>query len=130
VPRLRRAVVEELVRRSSRSNGLIGAAPFVRPPNLPVLTLNQVRLVLRIAAAHGEPVDRERLPEVLGVVAGALGFRAFARHALARVSTGGWAVRGGVAYLGTRAVGEAATRYFERRSEATRPPASASPAAP
>ncbi len=31
--------------------------------DLPVLTLNQVRLVLRIADAHGFEIDKERLPE-------------------------------------------------------------------
>ena len=31
-----------------------------------------------------------------------------------------WAVKGGIAYAGTRAVGEAALRYFDRRAPVTR----------
>ena len=32
----------------------------------------------------------------------------------------GWAVKGAVAYAGTRALGEAAVRYFDRRTPVTR----------
>jgi uncharacterized protein (DUF697 family) len=32
------------------------------------------------------------------------------------VPVAGWAVKGGVAYAGTKAVGEAAVRYFEARA--------------
>ncbi len=88
--------------------------------DLPVLTLNQVRLVLRIADAYGFEIDRERLPEVLGVVGSGLGFRAVARRAIGYVPLVGWAVKGAVAYAGTRALGEAAMRYFERRAPVTR----------
>jgi uncharacterized protein (DUF697 family) len=36
------------------------------------------------------------------------------------VPLAGWAVKGGIAYAGTRALGEAALRYFERRAPVTR----------
>lgn len=120
LPVLRRPVCEELIRRYSRQNGLIGAVLFVPGADMPVLTLNQIRLVLRIADAHGFELDRERLPEVLGVIGSGLGFRAVARSALGVVPLAGWAVKGGIAYTGTRALGEAALRYFERRAPVTR----------
>jgi uncharacterized protein (DUF697 family) len=69
--------------------------------------------VLRIAAAYGEEIDAERLPEILGVVGTALGFRAIARQALGVIPIAGWAVQGAVAYAGTRTLGEVAIRYFE-----------------
>src|SRR5581483_6871988 len=116
LPVLRRAVCEELIRSFSRTNGLIGAAVFVPGVDLPVLTLNQARLVLRIAAAHGEPIDAGRALELLAVVGGGLGFRAVARELLDLVPVAGWALKGAVAYAGTRAVGEAAVRYFESRA--------------
>ena len=43
-------------------------------------------------------------------------FRAVARELLDVVPFAGWAVKGAVAYTGTRAVGEAAVRYFEARA--------------
>ena len=122
LPVLRRPVCEELIRRASRQNGVIGVVVFVPGADMPVLTLNQIRLVLRIADAHGFEIDRERLPEVLAVIGGGLGFRGIARSALGLVPLAGWAVKGGIAYTGTRALGEAALRYFERRAPVTRVP--------
>jgi uncharacterized protein (DUF697 family) len=120
LPVLRRPVCDELIRKFSRQNGIVGVAVFVPGADLPVLTLNQVRLVLRIADAYGFEIDRERLPEVLGVLGSGLGFRALARRAVELVPLVGWAVKGAVAYTGTRALGEAAVRYFERRAPVTR----------
>jgi uncharacterized protein (DUF697 family) len=114
LPVLREAVVEAIVRRFSRQNGILGAAIFVPGADFPVLTLNQLRMVFRIAAAHGEQIDRERIPEILAVVGAGLGFRTIAREALGLVPGLGWAVKGGVAYVGTKALGKAATAYFEQ----------------
>jgi uncharacterized protein (DUF697 family) len=120
LPVLRRPVCEELISRFSRQNGLIGVAVFVPGADLPVLTLNQVRMVLRIADAYGFEIDRDRVPEVLGVIASGFGFRALARQALGVIPLAGWLVKGGTAFVGTRAIGEAAMRYFERRAPVTR----------
>jgi uncharacterized protein (DUF697 family) len=119
LPVLRRGICDALISRVSRQNGILGAAVFVAGADLPILTLNQLRLVLRIAQAHGHEIDAQRAPEVLAVVGGGLGFRAAARQALSVVPVAGWAVKGAVAYTGTRALGEAALRYFEARAAAS-----------
>jgi uncharacterized protein (DUF697 family) len=116
LPVLRRPIADALIARVARQNGILGAAVFVPGADYAVLTLNQLRLVLRLAAMHGEELDTQRLPEVLGVVGGGLGFRAVARQLLSAVPVAGWAVKGGIAYTGTRALGEAALRYFDARS--------------
>lgn len=113
LPSVRGAVCEQLIRSFSRTNGLVGAAVFVPGVDMPVLTLNQVRLVLRLALAHGEEVDTSRALELAAVVGGGFGFRALARELLGAVPVAGWALKGAVAYTGTRAIGEAARRYFE-----------------
>ncbi|NUT56028.1 MAG: hypothetical protein HOQ03_08615 [Thermoleophilia bacterium] len=119
LPVLREPVARELIETFSRKNGVLGAAIFVPGADFPVLTLNQIRLVLRLAAAHGVEVDQQRLPEVLATVAAGFGFRAVARQLLVAVPLAGWAVKGGVAYGGTRALGEAALRYFQTASANT-----------
>ena len=73
--RVRRADPQVLAHRTASS----ARRSSFRGADLPVLTLNQVRLVLRIADAYGFEIDRERLPEVLGVIGSGLGFRAIAR---------------------------------------------------
>jgi uncharacterized protein (DUF697 family) len=114
LPALRPAVVEAIVRSFSRQNGILGVAVFVPGADFPVLTLNQLRMVLRMAAAYGQEIDRERIPEVLAVVGAGLGFRTLAREALGFVPGLGWVIKGGVAYVGTKALGKAASAYFEQ----------------
>jgi uncharacterized protein (DUF697 family) len=116
LPVLRPAVCRELIRSFARKNAVVSAAVFVPGVDLPVLTLNQIRLVLRIALAYGQEIDRERALELVGVVGAGFGMRAIARELLDFVPVAGWAVKGAVAYAGTKALGEAAVRYFEARS--------------
>ncbi len=116
LPSLRGAVCDELIRSFSKKNAIVAAAVFIPGVDLPVLTLNQARLVLRIALAHGQEIDRDRAVELLGVVGLGFGMRTVARELLDLVPVAGWAVKGAVAYTGTRAIGEAAVRYFQARS--------------
>jgi uncharacterized protein (DUF697 family) len=114
LPVLRRAVADELVRSFSRKNGIRAAAIVIPGADLPVLALNQIRMLLRIEQAYGlDPDPRERAPELLASLAASLGLRAVARQLLAAVPVAGWAVKGAVAYAGTRALGEAAIRRVE-----------------
>jgi uncharacterized protein (DUF697 family) len=114
VPLLRRAVCERLIAAFAKRNGLIGAAVFLPGVDLPVLTLNELRLLLRLEQAYGlEPGPRGRLPEIAATVGAGLGLRAVARELLDLVPVAGWAVKGAVAYAGTRALGEAAVRRLE-----------------
>jgi uncharacterized protein (DUF697 family) len=114
LPVLRRAVCDRIVARFARKNGLVGAAFFVPGADLPVLALNQVRMLLLLDQAYGLELDpRERLPEIVATVGAGLGLRAVARELLDFVPVAGWAVKGGVAYAGTRALGEAAIRRLE-----------------
>ena len=84
---------------------------------MPVLTLNQLRLVLpdRVGA-RARPDAATALPSSLAVVGTGFGFRTLARTLLGVVPVAGWAIRGGIAYGGTRAVGEAAIRWFDERA--------------
>jgi uncharacterized protein (DUF697 family) len=116
LPVLRRPLCDHLIASAAKKNALISAAVFIPGVDMPVLTLNQARLILRIAIAYGQPVDNQRLPELLGVFGAGLGLRAAAREALDFVPVAGWALKGAVAYAGTRALGQAAVRYFEARS--------------
>jgi len=113
VPLLREAVGERLIASFARKNGLVAVATWLPGADLPVLALNEFRLMLRLAQANGAPGEvRDRLPELAATLAAGFGLRAVAREALRLVPGAGWAVRAGVAYAGTRAVGEAARMRF------------------
>lgn len=115
LPVVRTAVCAHLIATFAKRNAVIAGAVFVPGVDMPLLTLNQVRLVLRIALAYGETIDNQRALELLGVVGAGFGLRAVARELLDFVPVAGWAVKASVAYGGTRAVGEGAVRYFEAR---------------
>jgi uncharacterized protein (DUF697 family) len=114
LPVLRGAVCDRIVASFARKNGIVGAAVFVPGADLPILALNQVRMLLLLDQAYGLELDpRERLPEILAVVGAGLGLRTVARELLDVVPVAGWAVKGGIAYAGTRALGEAAIRRLQ-----------------
>ena len=116
-PVLRDTVADTLVARAARQAGTVGVVAVLRGADLPAITLIQVRLVAQLAALYGRPLDARRGLEIAGVLAGAIGWRAFARRAVASVPVAGFAVRGGVAYSATRTVGEAARAYFTQAGD-------------
>ncbi len=89
LPMLRPAVCKALIARASKRNALISAAIFIPGVDMPILTLNQIRLVMRLAVAHGEALDRHRAGELFGVVGAGFGFRAVAREVLDLVPVAG-----------------------------------------
>jgi uncharacterized protein (DUF697 family) len=68
----------------------------------------QARLVLDLAAAHGQPIDGDRAPDLAGVAGAGLGLRTIVRRHPARLPFVGAAT----GYFGTRAIGEAALRKY------------------
>ena len=112
-PPFRRAVCEEIIRHNARQNAVVGALP-IPGADMPVMTANQARMVLNIAAAYGEELSVERARELLGVLAAGFGLRALARQAVKLVPLGGWAAAGVIGYAGTIAMGRATILYFER----------------
>lgn len=112
-PCARRPLALDAVGSTSIENAGVGVLPIVFGADLPIMTLNQAKMILQIAAAYGQPVGYERAKEVVAVVGNALLCRAAARELVVLVPGFGAAVRGGVGYAGTAALGHAAIEYFE-----------------
>jgi uncharacterized protein (DUF697 family) len=112
LPAFRPHVIERLVDTASRRNGLVAAAIWIPGADMPVLTALQLRLVLQIGACYGVELSPDRAVEILGVLGAGYGMRTVARELLDFIPVAGWAVKGGVAYGGTRALGLAADEYF------------------
>jgi len=113
VPLLRDAVSDQLVAAFARRNGIVAAAAWIPGADLPLLALNEFRLVLRLAQAHdarGEVGDR--LPELAATLGVGFGLRALARELLDLSPGPDWILKAAVAYGGTRALGEAARVRF------------------
>lgn len=113
LPVVREAVVRRVITAAARQNGVVGALIFIPGADMPVMTMNQVRMVLRIAAAYGEELGAQRALEILSVVGAGFGLRAVAREALDAVPVAGWALKGTLGYTATLGLGRAAKSYFE-----------------
>jgi uncharacterized protein (DUF697 family) len=118
-PPLRRFAVRRVITRAARQNGVVGVAFFIPGTDMPVMMLNQLRMVLALATMHEQELTQQRALEILGVVGAGLGFRTLARELLGVLPGPAWLVKGGIGYAGTRALGEAAGRYFEAGAPAT-----------
>ncbi len=113
LPAVRPAVLDHLIDAAARQNAAVGVLIFIPGADMPVMTLNQIRMVLHIGAAHGYDPTPQRVLEILSVIASGLGLRAVARYAIEFVPGLGWALKGAVGYTGTQAIGRSAVLYFE-----------------
>lgn len=106
LPVLRAAVCRNLIGAASRQAAAVGVVPWGRAAHFPAMALIQARLVLDVAAAHGQPIDGDRAPEIGAVAGTGLGLRSLARRLPSWIPL----VGGVTGYLGTRAIGEAALK--------------------
>ena len=113
-PFVRKPLSLEAVSATSLQNAGIGLVLFIPGADMPLMTLNQAKMLLQIAAAYGEPMSAARVKELAAIVAGGFACRSVARQVAGAVPGVGWAVKAGVGYAGTKAMGLAAVEYFER----------------
>lgn len=108
------------------SIALVSALPGVFPPaaiilpassmaDVVLLTKNQLMLVMRLAAAHGQkPAYTKQVKELFGTIASAMGWRTVARELVGLVPAGvGVALKAAIAYSGTMAVGKSALWFYQ-----------------
>jgi uncharacterized protein (DUF697 family) len=112
-PFVRKPLALEAVSETSLQNAGVGLVPLIRAADMPIMTLNQAKMTLQIAAAYGNDLTFERAKEILAVVGGAFGCRAVARKAVTFVPALGTVIGAGVGFAGTEAMGRAVIEYFE-----------------
>lgn len=112
-PFVRRPLSLEAVQATAIQNAGIGLVVILPGVDMPIMTLNQMKMLLQIAAAYGEPLTLARAKEMLAVVGGAFGCRAVARQLVSVFPGIGWAIKAGIGYGGTVAMGRVLIEYFE-----------------
>ncbi len=113
LPFVRRTYCDHVVLTNAAQNGVIGVVVIIPGADMPAMTANQIRMVLKIAHAYGEELGLDRAVEILSVVGTGFVLRTVARQALDFVPGFGWALKGAVGFSGTIALGQAAIAYFE-----------------
>ncbi|MDR0515246.1 MAG: hypothetical protein LBG81_08845 [Coriobacteriaceae bacterium] len=109
-----RPLSAEAVISTALQNAGIGFVAFLPGADLPVMTLNQAKMLLQVAAAYGQEMSLARAKELAVVIGGAFVCRSLARQLVAFVPALGWVIKAGVGFSGTLAMGFAAIEYFER----------------
>jgi uncharacterized protein (DUF697 family) len=121
LPAIREPVKQALARHFSQRNALAAATTLAPGQGFPLLTLNQIRMTLRIAAASGMEPRKAQALAVGAALGGGLALRAVSRRLSAALPLPSFAVRAAVAYAGTRAMGLAATALAARARGDVRP---------
>lgn len=112
-PFVRKPLSLEAVNSTALQNAGVGLLVIIPGADMPVMTLNQAKMLLMIAAAYGEELNIKRVKELAALVGGAFACRAAARQLVAFVPALGWAVKAAIGYTGTVAMGRAAIEYYE-----------------
>lgn len=119
-PCVRRPLALESVNETAVQNAGIGVVAIIPGADMPLMTLNQVKMLLAMAAAYGEELTMSRLKEILAIVGGAFACRSVARQVVGAVPIAGWVVKGGIGYAGTIAMGHALLEYFEQGADVSK----------
>ena len=78
-----------------------------------VLTVNQIRMMWRLAAAFGrKPGYKEQAPEIASVVGAAFGWRSIARELVGLIPVAGVVPKAAIAFAGSWAVGDGIIYYY------------------
>ena len=105
--------VRALITACAIQNATVGAINLIPGSDLPIMTANQAKLALDIAASYGKGLSAGRIPEVAGVVGAGFAYRALARTLLGLIPGVGWVLRAGLGFAGTVATGNAVKARFE-----------------
>lgn len=124
-PFCRRAVADALVSRCALENAVVGAVTLIPGSDFPVMTANQAKLALDLAAAYGRDIEPARAAELAAVLAGGLAWRGVARALLGTIPGVGALLKAGVGYGGTMATGNALRLRLELEDAAASAPESA-----
>ncbi|MGH2508932.1 MAG: 50S ribosome-binding GTPase, partial [Ktedonobacteraceae bacterium] len=116
LPAYRRHAAQRIIRNAMLVSLAAGLEP-IPLIDIPILLGTQVRLVLRIAALYGEPIDstdalKHARELVLTMVSG-LGMRFLAEQVAKLVPFGGDIIAGAIAGAATWSIGEVAMEYYE-----------------
>ena len=99
------------IRKTAFQNAVTAAIFFTPGADLPVMTLNEIKMLIQIEHAHGYGIGKETLGEVGGIVVFALVSRTLARLLANRIPLFGWVIKTAYSYVMTLLLGAVIDRY-------------------
>ncbi len=114
LPRFATGVITSIQRATALQNAMVAIVSILPGADMPIITANQIKMVLEIAAIFGVKMDTERAKEIIAVISSGYAFRQVARQLLTILPGPGWIIKGVVAYFGTLALSRASVVYFKK----------------
>lgn len=111
-PFLRSHIANNIISECAIENAAIGAIPILPSADMPLMTLNQVRMLLQLAAIYGYEVNEDRVLDILVIVASAFGLKYVSNSVKNYSPIPGFIVDCGVGLTGTALLGGIAKEYF------------------
>ncbi|MGI6216645.1 MAG: hypothetical protein ACOYIK_03420 [Coriobacteriales bacterium] len=105
------AKVDSIARRTAFENGVTGAVFFIPGADFPVMTTNQVKMLVQIERSFGIGIDKQTIPEVVGILVLALVSRTTARSLCKSFPIMSWFIKTGIGYLVTLGLGRGIIAY-------------------
>lgn len=125
-PIFRQAASWQEIQDTAKQNAIVGLLPLPGA-DMPIMTINQIKMVMRMAAFFDMPMALDRARELLAVLGGGFVFRTAARQIAKFIPGPGWLISGGIGYSGTMAMGKAALEYFRLNAPSHQLPLQADP---
>ncbi|WP_298578294.1 hypothetical protein [uncultured Olegusella sp.] len=102
----RQTLIDSLVLLCAAQNAAVGAIDIIHGSDFPIMTVNQLKLALSIAAASGRSLSPSFLIDTALVLACGLSWRQFARMLSNILPMGNWLGRGAMGFAGTLATAQ------------------------
>jgi small GTP-binding protein len=122
LPLYRHTAAQRIIRNATLMSLAAGLEP-IPLIDIPILLGIQTRLVLRLAALYGEPLNSadamKHAKELVVTMVGGLGLRYLAEQAAKLVPFGGDFVAGAIAGAATWSIGQVALQYYEGGKQVT-----------
>jgi len=115
MPGLREPVASQIIAANCKQNSLIAAAVFMPGADMPILTLNQMKMVVELAALYDKKLSVDRVKELLATLGSGYLFRSLARQMLGFLSWPGFILKSAVAFAGTKTMGKAVCEYYKKQ---------------
>jgi small GTP-binding protein len=116
LPKFRHEAAQRIIRNATLVSLAAGLEP-IPLVDIPILLGTQIRLVLRLAALYGEPLNSaetgKHARELIVTMASGIGLRYLAEQAAKAIPFGGDFVAGVIAGAATWSIGQVALEYYE-----------------
>ncbi len=105
--------IKQIAQRTAYENAVTGAIFFTPGADFPVMTLNQLKMLVEIGRANGISPDKQTVPEAVLIVASAFASRTFTRMLCRAFPLLSWFIKIGVSYFVTLAIGYVINSYMQ-----------------